>query len=264
MKHFRSSLVLIIIALALSSCTAIYLGISKDRALKGALRLRDTVRNREVIVLNMMHLGTKPHYDEVRKYLDDRKAEGYVTFYEGVSRWDEKIDGPFDSLKCDTISRKFRRALGLYLTAYDDKENKSMSKYATIDAGLIGQDNDSLGLNTDRDYHTDFTQSELIKYYEARFDTIPLTAYDFETPLKEKYVAPENGQIDLRLLTKTLREENLTDAVIRMNHAKNIIVYGGAHRWTISATLYESGYEVFEPRFLIKEARKNKTKKAKR
>lgn len=234
-----------------------------DKDLKNAMRVVDTLHNREVILLGMPHLGTEKGYAALRSYILERSAEGYVFFIEGVAHHDPYYDGEYDSLKQDTLERKLRFVTGFAFTPYGDKDNKSLpemyknTKHNAIDptAELLGFD------KINGVYPMDLTMAQMINFFEAKFGEIPLTQYDFNTPLNAKYTKTKDYPYDIYAIASPIREMYVVDNVVHSELPKIIIMYGTAHLHHLAYKLEAVGYNELQRHYLQKE--KSKTDKNK-
>ncbi|MEG1982408.1 MAG: hypothetical protein RR037_01610, partial [Alistipes sp.] len=150
-------------------------GYITHRTLKDVLKFTDST-GREVIFLPMCHVGKQKDYDEIRTYLDQLKADGYVTFLEGLAGIPFPIDTiseysytdllriktshPWthtDSLRLDTLMRKTRRIMGESIELANMPKNK-----------FVAQSPEILGLTTAQDIWVDYTLYDLIERYERK------------------------------------------------------------------------------------------------
>lgn len=258
-----------IVTLLLTSCMSTYYQtFFMDKQLSNAMRVVDTLHNREVILIGMPHLGTVKGYDALRNYILERNAEGYVFFLEGVDHHNPIFDGPYDSLKQDTIERKLRFVTGFSLGSYADNENESLPEmYKTIDHA-ISPTAELLGLDkVDSVFNVDLTLGEIILSFEKKFGEIPLTQYDFDTPLKAKYIKNKDYPYNIFSIASPVREMYVVDAVVESQYSpKIIIMYGYGHLYSLAAKLNAVGYDDTQFHYLKKEkskARKNKPSKTK-
>lgn len=187
-------------------------------------------------MIGMIHIEKPGFFEEIRLYLDSLKREEYVVFYEGVSR------GDVDSMRLDTVLRKFRRVTGINLDRYySNEELFSSGKYTLQTLG-------NLGLTTDRDINVDINYNELITEYESRYGEIILTDYDRQTGLAEKYKRRKAGREEYSEwdMTNTIREDAIIEGVLNSHHQKIVLLYGVSHWYALYPPFMDTGYEVVE------------------
>ena len=64
-----------------------------------------------VVFVKMHHVGTSDFYKDVKVKIDSLHLEGYIFLYEGVT-----LNIELDSLKMDTVKRKYRKLFGFGLS----------------------------------------------------------------------------------------------------------------------------------------------------
>lgn len=265
MKHLAKFIVIATVACALISCSTIRKGVVStfyvDKTLKRATRLTNSETGKTVILVPMVHIGTEEGYAQVRTYLDSLKADGFVTFCEGLASMPFHLDTiadittpmlsamvdsiknlpqeRYDSLKMslDTLYRKVRYIMNtdisVYLKEYANKSNKDY----TI------QSADKLGLTTNQDIWVDYTYGDLVALYESKQGQVELTQYDFETALDQPY--KQKNVTNQYAFTRHFRDDLLQRRIIESEHQKIAIVYGAAHTRRLKLDLrYLKGYEV--------------------
>ena len=217
--------------------------LSGKTGLEKMMKVENQLTGREIIMIGMIHLEKQEFFDEIRIYLDSLKNDGYMVFYEGI---DMKKD--VDSLRQDTLCRKFRRVAGFHLTDYTNKENKSLPRiFSSGDYEM--QTLDILGLTTDRDTLVDLSLKEMIEQYEHDKSPIVLNEYDWDTDLMEKYKIRKAGgknQYSRYHLIRTIREDHIIETVKATEYPKIVLLYGKAHWFMLYAPLRDMGFEIVE------------------
>ncbi|MEG1622123.1 MAG: hypothetical protein RR330_01990 [Alistipes sp.] len=240
----KKLLFLLSILLLFCSCTMIKVtlgpGNMTHRTLKDVLKFTDST-GREVILLPMCHVGKQKDYDEIRTYLDQLKADGYVTFFEGLADISYPIDTiseysyadlmniktlhPLtyhtDSLRADTLMRKTRRIMGESIELANMPKNK-----------FVAQSPEILGLTTAQDIWVDYTLYDLIERYERKFGVVPLSDYDFATPMDDpsySILQAAKGKTDRYTFSRIFRDEALIRRILSSPHKKIAVVYGMGH-----------------------------------
>ncbi len=229
--------------------------------LEAAVMHLDTLRNREVIFLPMVHVGKEADYEKIKLYLDLKKSQGYTIFYEGLLPIDSVDYANLNFIagdstlkadllaKVDTISRKFRRLTGFHLSSienqYTDPDNKSIRRnvrkdFVTQSKALLGLTADSL--NTHNEIWVDMTEPELLRLYEREYKPIELTAYDWDTPLNAEYNTPDTVKHSEFAFVQEFRNKYISNRVLGSTYPKIVMVYGAGHYWFIWAELRDAGY----------------------
>lgn len=222
---------------AFSGCATIGLSLYRvmGTGMDTRLKLKHPETGREIVMIGMIHLERPEFFEEIRLYLDSIKREdGYVVFYEKVGR--EGID----SMRLDTLLRKFRRVVGIDLRVRD--ENLMSQKK------FVMQSLSRLGLTTNRDIRVDMTWDEMITEYEKRYEEIVLTDYDWQTPLTEKYKRRKSGKQEYSSypMLHTIRNEYIFEKMEQSPHQKIALIYGKWHWWFIYPKLEDAGYRIVE------------------
>lgn len=254
----------LLLAMMLSSCMSTYYKtFFLDKEVQNAIRVTDTINNREVILIGMPHLGTEKGYGQIRQFIFDRYAEGFVFFVEGVAPHYEPVDGPYDSMRIDTMYRKLRFVTGFSFGSYSDKDNESLPEAFRNTKSAIDPTMELLGFDSiiDAIYPADLTISKIVMFFEQRFGQIPLTDYDFQTPLNAKYKKRKGYPYDIYAIASPAREMYVVDYVIKSELPKIVIIYGTGHLHHIAHKLDAVGYEKSELRYMkteLGEGKKNK------
>lgn len=245
--HKMSSIILscIILPFVMLSCSTILELAAGDafttttrRTLKKTLELVDSTGKRSVVLVPMVHVGKAKDYERIRQYLNKLKANGYVTFFEGLvytsaslersypvpvtyfTVWSDSVKSVDNSEILDTLSRKVRRGYGSDPFTLIN----SHAKY-----GKISQSRSILGLTTSNDYWTDMSMADLVWQHENRYSKIVLSEYDWNVPLDDpKYNSRKAGGRIYRFVN-TIRDEHLLSLILSSDFDKIAVVYGAAH-----------------------------------
>jgi hypothetical protein len=236
-----------------------------NKTLKRVEKLTNEETGKTVIFVPMAHVGTEKNYTDIRAYLDSLKTDGFVTFYEGLVHLPFHLDTISDitepiftnivdsvrnlpdsvrhllKMRQDTLSRKSRYILNLdpraYTNKYATKENKSDKKKKYVTQYEV-----DFGLTTANDIWVDYTTADLVALYEKEFGEVPLTAYDFATPLDQPY--KQKNKSDSWTYSMAYRNDLLQRRILESDHKKIAVVYGAAHtRWVKRILFYQKGYE---------------------
>ncbi len=245
----------------LTSCVTFHAGTQKraEDPLHDVVKLVHPATGKEVIYVSMQHLSSRDGYARLREYLDGRKAEGYVTFCEGVIPVPFHIDtlceinqqeisrmeftfSTEDSLRLDTLYRKCRRMLGFMtgVKGYADPDNKSL---IIKNKEYVSQRSDLLGLTTEQDLWVDYSLRDIVEVCERKYGEIPLTAYDWQTGLFEQYQPEEQSpQIMRSYFTVFARNNYLVRRIVESPRQKIVVVYGAGHYFGVIGQLKNNGF----------------------
>ncbi len=261
-ENYILKLSLLTLLLLFVSCSYVATNLARSisgtqKAVKKAERFVDSTNNREVIFVKMMHIGKEEEFAHIKSYLDFKKQQGFVVYYEGVipiKREDfnnlETLKKNSDTLQLarikrelDTIERKIRRVVGHNIpNDYTDPNEKSISS-ATKKQKYVGQTPQRLGLgDTTNSIRVDMTYPEILARYEKEIKPIVLTEYDWETPLNEKYNTPDTVSHNSHAVTSSFRNDYLTDRLLESEHKKIVVLYGASHFWFVYPDLLDNGF----------------------
>lgn len=186
----------------------------------------------------MTHIAKPEFYESVKQIVDSLRKDGYAIFYEGVS-----IDtNKYSKATLDTILRKQRRLLGFHLTPYNDSTNKSLPK-ALKNKKYIAQTLSNTGIHIEKDIKADLPMDSLINLWEKENKKqVPLTTYDFETPLNAPY--KPKYKLSSWDIEYKYRNSHLEKTILESKYKKIAVVYGKAHyKWIKVYLTNLKGYE---------------------
>ena len=219
MKKF-TVLFIICFVVILTSCKSILTKIITTRSIvNNAYYLQKN--DQKVIFLPMVHLSKARNFEEVKKFIAEKRQLGYTVYY-------EKVTYDKDSANFYEVSLKMRKLTGLtfgqtYLSdeQKEFKENSNKKKY-------VWQSSIDYGLDYKVDIHADYTLSSLIKAYEDKHGTVKLQECDYDTPLNTEYKC--STPIKYREVVHDLRNAKLMRHILldTVNN-KKLIVYGLGH-----------------------------------
>ena len=226
--------------------------------------MTDPTTGKEVVLVPMRHLSTPDSYAKVRDYIDNLKADGYVTFCEGVMQAPYHMDTVheisiselyrfYDTVtftaaelqRLDTIIRKDRRVTGSYIGegGYADPDNKSLPE-RNKKQGYVSQTLELLGLTTDKDIWIDYSIYDMIGLYEKRYGEIELSEYDFATGLMEPYEPVDDKPSTNSMLRLLLypRNEYVVRRIVGSQRPRIAVIYGSGHMPGIKYYLKKHGF----------------------
>lgn len=241
-------IVLMVLALTFQSCSPLVSQLeswvygqgyarSTRLTLSKSLEMVDSTRGRHIMIVPMVHIGSAEDYEKIAYFLDGLKANGYVTFTEGIT-WPLSLT---DSAAIDTLMRKYRRALGYSVNPY-------LSDRSSKHNGWAVQDYELMHLNTDRDIDTDIPVDEFVRQYELKYGPIVLDDYDFYCPLygNDQYKRKREKGFNQKFnsIVCDYRNTVLWNHIVNDGYDKIAIVYGGAHTRMLKYNLQKEGFQM--------------------
>lgn len=226
-------LLLIFPLIALTSCASKLV----DFALKknGILDTKAVIQpldynDKKILFLNMMHLGTKEYYADVRSKVDSLQKEGFFVMYEGLYlRKSERVIKENDSLSYI----KFRKVMGIDpLVEYS--KMKPFSEYITKYNLLDQPDYPELGITSKNSKAVDLPLTTLISELEKEKGIVQLSQCDYD--LKLGSGTYNCGKVDkdiqdhmLKSIILDKRNQNIVEQIKQSPNKKIVIVYGKNH-----------------------------------
>ncbi|WP_298156068.1 hypothetical protein [Flavobacterium sp.] len=177
---------------------------------------------KDVQFIPMAHLNKPEKFARIRQIADSLRSQGYVIYYESV-----ELENPSDSLRNETIQRKFRRVIGIVPGDYSDKNNKSYRALAL--EGYVMQTMTNTGCDRKRDKKVDLSMDSLVALYEKERGEIKLTQCDWNTPYTEKYRCHRLKVKDQKFMALTLRNRYLSYFLTHSKDKKIVVMYGAEH-----------------------------------
>lgn len=211
-------LLLVIISFLTSSCKivkSIY-EISKKETTIHKYEYGD----KKIVFCGIHHLGRRSYYKDLLETVQDHKKNGYVVYYELVSRKFES-----DSISKDRIYRKLRKLVGT------TKNYSEQAKEVPILRKLIQQPKYSeLGI-TETDVNADCNYKQIIDEFEKLYGTIELDSIDINTELKDKtYEGEKTDQDKWNKVFIQFRNDQLLSKIYSKDDKRILILYGEGHR----------------------------------
>lgn len=225
-------LLLLVFLFSLSSCAQkiVDLALKKNGILDESTVIKPLkYGDKEIVFLDMMHLGKKEYYQDVSLKIDSLQKEGFFVFYEGLYlRRDDRI-----IKENDTNHLKFRKITNLDpLVEYSKIKPFSdyISKYNLIDQ----PDYADLGVVSENAKPVDLSIAALISEFERERGIVELTQCDYDTKLGiDDYncgkVNKEARDYLLEDLVINKRNKNVVDQIKQSDKRKILIVYGKKH-----------------------------------
>ncbi|MCQ2118771.1 MAG: hypothetical protein MJY84_02480 [Bacteroidales bacterium] len=201
----------------------------------------DSTRDRHIMIVPMVHIGSAEDYEKIGYFLDGLKANGYVIFKEGV----KPAESITDSAAIDTLERKFRRMIGFDLEKY-------YSNGASRHKRWTEQNERLLHLDTEKDINTDVSIEEFVRQFELENGPVILDEYDLSCPLNgnNNYKHKRSLQYNrsLNSVIMNYRDTVLWNHIVNDGYDKIAIVYGGAHTRMLKYSLQKEGFQMKHPR----------------
>lgn len=172
--------------------------------------------DKSIRFVEMIHIGKKEFYENVRNQVEKSKKDGYVLFYEYID---------FDQAT-DEEKRKTKKMAGFVPSPEGyERELKSL-----IEKGYVTQKNELfLNLVNNKDFNVDITPNQLIEEYEKKYGEIILTSEDLNTPIDEK-ISPTISKKNMQSIVLDYRNNYLAAKIEESSFDKIIILYGAQHR----------------------------------
>jgi metal-dependent hydrolase (beta-lactamase superfamily II) len=214
----------VLLLISLTSCKAILTKIVINRSIvKNAHYLQKG--DQKVIFLSMIHINKRKNFEEVKEFIIEKRKLGYKVYYEKVS-YDK------DATDFEEASLKMRKLTGLtfgqnYLSEEQKeiRENINEKKYTW-------QSKVDYGVDFEKDIHSDYTLSSLVKAYEEKNGEVILDSCDYNTPLDIKYkCASLNKYLEV---VHHLRDAKLVRHILDTIQKKKLIVFGLGHYYSSS------------------------------
>ncbi len=263
MKRLIHVIVLVSTVL-LTSCSIYSRHRYETNPLTGSCKMTDPTTGKEVVLIPMRHLSTADSYAKVREYIDTLKADGYVTFCEGVMRVPYHMDTvreismselyrfcdtvtftDAELQRLDTIIQKDRRVTGSYIGkgGYADPDNQSLPE-RNKKQKYVSQTMELLGLTTDQDIWIDYSIYDMMGLYEKRYGEVELSEYDFATDLMERYEPTDGKPSTTGMLRLVLypRNEYVVRRIVDSQRPRIAVIYGSAHMPGIKYYLKKHGF----------------------
>lgn len=212
---------LFIIVFSCLSCRAILIEVLvKDKSAIKKMKILEK-GEKQIIYLPLVHIGSQEYYQEIKDFLMEKRKAGYTVYYEGV-----KHSSGLQKSEKVILDLKLRRLLGIHLSAFDIKENKSLPGYVNK-KNYVYQSIKVLGIDSINDFNADLSRQELVELYEEENGIILLDSCDFRTPLFEKYECSD-GDAYYKVIF-TYREDALIKKLLNSKHDKIVLLFGKSH-----------------------------------
>lgn len=195
--------------------------------------------DKEIIHIPMIHIAKQEFYDKVKTFVAQKRKEGFIVYYEGVTA------GTENKKELDTLLLKFRKILGFNLKgAYNNAENKSTPKFFKK---YTAQRLSNTGVDTLVDVRTDMTIKQLVEKLETQIKAkILLDSCDYSTPLNDKYKCKNYRKKYYFSVVRSYRDAHLKEKLLKAPHSKIILLYGENHKWFLYPDLYKAGFKLKE------------------
>lgn len=250
MKNIKLYLFSIIAALSLTSCYVFEMlggggakvwDISMYGPMDDARGFVDSTGERRLIIFPLRIMATPKHLAYFKEYLNAKKKQGYVVYYETIKICDDGEN--LTTQHIDTLRRKFRRVVGC-----DPEEEVNYNNRHIKDEHMRNNYNlhpwiDSLGLTTVADHHLDMSLTQIIDYYERNYKAIPLSQSDFNTPLAATKYRPSDTIAHTKYyLVWEPRAKFIVDQVVTSASQKIIVVCSQDLMGYMLRPLFKRGY----------------------
>jgi len=217
------------------------------RIVKRAKIYQDSTGQKTIVLVPMAHIGKKKGFKQVAAFLDKLKADGYVTFWEGVALTDVDMDTDTDitypefikhpeyhkSIDDPDISALYQKFLKIAPEDFSAEINYNPTKRNTLQTTKV------LGTTTNKDIWVDYTLKQIIENYESEYGEINSnTKYNW-------------AKFDIAVTD--YRTKHLVNRIISSYHNKIAVVYGAGHKLELKLQLrYDHGYTKLDKKLLKK------------
>ncbi|AWA29107.1 hypothetical protein HYN48_02840 [Flavobacterium magnum] len=178
---------------------------------------------KDVQFIPMSHINKSEKFDRIKQITDSLRENGYVVYYENV-----KLKNSEDFAHNDTVSRKFRKIVGIVPGDYSDKTQDAYKNLAL--KGYVMQTATNTGIDSKRDIQADLSVDTLVSMYEKQRGRIVLEGCDWSTSFSDRYNCHKLNISDQQFMVVTLRNRHLANFVTRSKHKKIAIMYGAEHQ----------------------------------
>lgn len=242
--RIANRIILLLLAICFQSCGTISTWIhgpaythQTKNTLKQTIELVDSTGNKSIVLVPVVHEGSKEDYDKITYFIDGLKSNGYVTFYESVH-----IPDDLDSATIDLYYRKFRRILGSF-SMMKPKKTARHNYWISQSESMLKE---YMHLSTENDINADVSLVELVDHFERVYgDKILLTEYDMNCPLNDltyKQKRMPNSFYATHSTIQDYRDEKLLEYVLNNNYNKIAVLYGNTHTCNLKYNLLNRGY----------------------
>ncbi len=245
MKYLKLIL-LIFTVVFICSCNRLLIGLLTSKEVKTEVFFNQN-ENKTLVLFPMVHINHPEFYADVKYKLEKLRKQGYTVFFESIALKDSTA---FTAQEMDTLTRKTRKILGIYMSDYKDQKNKSLPR-AIRNNNYISQNRENLGMQP-QDMIVDIPMDELIDIYEAKYGNIQLTQCDWETDYLEKYKCETVPEVRADEIIMYTRNDTIEKRVYESELKKIALVYGSGHFNFIKGGFQQNGYKKIDSLNLFK------------
>lgn len=238
----KRTLLFAVVVMLLASCDVVRV-LAKVSNENAVYQQWTNQQGKQVVFIPMVHIGKPAFYENVRKSVTSLKQQGYILFYEIVSREvpdsaltptmvANYIDYPaFPIIPQDSLAKliyllKFRKIAGGYLPGLSTYD--AIVDQQPILSSLTAQPRETLLGGSETDKNADVSFFQLVRQYENEKGEIVLNEEDFATPLN-KSVPAIAGFSDINHLIIDFRDDHLARSIHASDSSKIVVMFGLAH-----------------------------------
>lgn len=178
--------------------------------------------NQKLIYLPMVHVAKPKNYENVRDFINQKRAEGYTIYFEKV-RFDLQEPNALET------RLKMRKLSGLkFGDSILSDVQKNLLKSLNPDK-YIYQKKIDYGVDFENDVHADYNLRDLINDFEKEYEPVVLDSCDYATGFDEKYSCERKEYY--QEVVHTLRNRKLLNHILDTTITKKLVVYGDGHYW---------------------------------
>ena len=244
MKNF----IFILILFALCGCKSAMLNWALEK--KGiyddyAIVEQYSSKNKTIVLLPLHHLGTQSYYTDLSNKTDSLLRLDFSFYKEMVLAKNKKDTALY--IKSSKMIEIANNKLGYDGVLNDDFVEKFNIK---LKKELINQPSyESMGLDSTNSIFTDPSLEDIIGYYEANAEIIPITDCDLEYGPYEFFDNCEKYEPNKKVkeaAMRSFREHQIMSRLLNDSHSKIAILYGANHTKAIGDSLVKLGFKVVE------------------
>ena len=229
----RKKLLVALSLILFMSCVSTFVGVALKKV--GATDKKATLKkldykDKDILFLEMIHLGQKEFFEDVKHKTDSLNELGYFIFHEGFHLKKSEVPKISDN---DTVALKFRKVTGID-PLIDYSKAKSLVPYVD-EYNLVDQpDYIKLGLTSSNSKAVDIAGSKLIEIYEKEKGEIRLYECDYESKLGNKnYDCKQAKKADRKYFMDEIligeRDKHIYENIQETDKNKILIIYGKKH-----------------------------------
>ena len=228
------------IVLTLFSCKSslINYALEKKGIYDDKLTIREYKRDSSnVVFFDIAHIGTDLYYQDYKLKIDSLAKKDFFFYLEAVTASESN----------DSVNRKFIKIsrIPFLKNGYTGTlDSIFTAKGIKLQKKLINQPpNDSLGLTDKNSLNVDVSLTDIVNFYESKYQPIILESCDYEVSIYEAPKCPIKLKQEVRDdIILTYRNNHVLKNLSKEKRQKIAIIYGKGHLKGIEEGLLKMGY----------------------